>query len=1523
MKRTIIVFLCIVPSLVLGLNWSYANGYDMEFDGAQSQYVHFPSNQLIPPDGDFTLSVWVRVGSEQVGQVFEVLAQRNHMYSGIWPYWDYNGAHFYLGRGSNGNIRVGDDWQDTGVPFPDDSAWHYFTIVKSSSDTKLYIDGRFRSSKGGAIRNPSGNESWIGKQFVYGLLWQYTEYFTGWVDEIKVWNTALTREQLREKMHDTLSWDEPNLFTYIQFNESSSSIVEAHQANDAVIQGTIVNGASYVNEVAPAGMSSVDHFLVENNGTYTSSNGVTLHVTGCIGVHTVYIHKMYQRTRGYDFADDYNYAIYDYDDYGISHWNVDQIDFEPTHTINEYYELFPEHLDLKWMAPAMDGIWIPCTAATDFDPTENLITFNTDFDHYLDGSINPRMGLYYGIVPQGFSSIASLDPQDEEITGLNPDFTITIEHSYLYPNDPCYINSVNGNAYLYEGDTLLESIPLDMSMVTDASITFTPSYAFIEGGYYNIRLDHGALHDDQDIDVLGITDDYTWNFTTSGGLPQEGKMLNFSGADANVTIANQSAFNIPGDMTIESWFKINAFDRAWQAIVTKGDSSWGLHRYSSTSFLNFVAGGSNISGTTDVHDGKWHHVAAVKDGNELRLYVDGKLDASGSCSATTPANTFPVMIGNNSQQTSRRWNGYIDDVRIWSSARSIDDIRLNMHHPIAETNPNLVGYWKFDEDTGEPCYDWAGNNNGTKSNVTNITTSAPLAEGESELVTVDSFGDYPVLDNEMIHVSDSDLPSTIMLSKLNASPNILPIIETTYSNQYWLFRNFDSATSSVSMQLSIDQQFTPDAAQYYKLCMRDKGSVEQWQYAADAVSTSRNVLFTFENVGQTGQFIIGKETRTPVLYSKLPENGAVEVGICPDISLEFDRDIVAGDGNIYVYNGDGTPVIDIPAASATTQGNVASMNISTNLELNSDYYILVDPDAFTLWGNPFAGINLSSGWAFSTMNVSNESGNCLELNGTDEYVEFSDGLIPAAGDFTLSLWAMAEEYQTGYREIVSQVGGAGTNFYLGIASNGNVRVGDDWADTGVAFPLDSGWHYYTVVRDESDTHLYIDGFPMASRGSAIANPEGGEFRIGRQYGTHAEYFQGKVDEIKIWDSALSAHELRLRMHRVADIENENLVSYIQFNNDTDEVLDLIGGKNGYGGGTRSESWVEMGDAETYYVDITETGTTAIDSSGVALTVTEMNSDIRAYATKFIHTPHWTVHDEHVFSAQFWAVHVFSDSTFTTDITLMPSEVIDSYYDSHPNTMFIKSREVNMKYSYWYGQTASNVNSAENSVTMSPMYTNGLFMLSCDVPMTIIDITPPDGSVVPDSVVFAAQFDYMVWLGDGYIRIHRYDDDSTFEDIHLDAVTQNDEMDIIYFDPQNTLEPGVTYYITIDPNCIYGADETEFGGIDNKDYWNFTAEGFGSQDAPQNVAIQKDVTDIVISWDPVNHANSYKVLSCLAPEGTFDDLTGDGAFSTEYDPGRISWICPISLETRRFYKIVGSTDIVRTTRKTKAQKQQTR
>ena len=724
-----------------------------------------------------------------------------------------------------------------------------------------------------------------------------------------------------------------------------------------------------------------------------------------------------------------------------------------------------------------------------------------------------------------------------------------------------------------------------------------------------------------------------------------GKSVSFAGDNDFVEIPNESAYDFTNAMTVEAWIKTDEFDRAWQAIVTKGDNSWRLHRNGNSNNINFVAGGTNVSGTTAVNDGEWHHLAGVHNGNNLYLYIDGNLDASSGSAGTTPNGSYNVMIGENAQATGRYFIGEIDEVRIWSTARSIDEIRENMHLTLLGNEPGLVSYFQFDQFADNRACDVVGYNDGYINNgAVRINSSVPVGGGYSYTHLIDSPSVFDFYEADLVmNVNTISAAGNFVVSKLTNSPNLNPDFDDPFDNQYWIIHNYDDVTIDTDATFTVSEDITAeDGLNSLHSFHRDSNSHTEWTFESAAVNAdAANNELTFAGITDFSQFTLGRADVTTTITSLHPIDEEQEAYLSDDLIIHFSRDILPGTGSIHIFNTDDTLFETIPASVAVCTGNEASFNPINNFVLNSEYYIQIENDAFlNPFGNGFT-IDDDTTWNFQTRNTDVFPGLCLDLNGTDSYVQIEGSVIPASGDFTVSLWAKADPAQTGYREIISQNAGAtGEDFYIGRSDAGTIRVGDDWTHTGAAFPSDGLWHCYTVVKTDSGTLLYLDAYLAANTATAIQNPAGTEFRIGRQYGAIAEYFKGQIDEIKVWSSALTLEEIIANMNIVVNGTEPELTSYYQFYESTaDRVIDLVSSYNStFNNCSKISSTIPVGVGSGAEQVVTAIGSYDFAGTDVSIEVTAMETTGNMAVNKIEYIPNLLPDVDNLFDQQYWVFY---------------------------------------------------------------------------------------------------------------------------------------------------------------------------------------------------------------------------------------------------------------------------------------------
>jgi len=211
--------------------------------------------------------------------------------------------------------------------------------------------------------------------------------------------------------------------------------------------------------------------------------------------------------------------------------------------------------------------------------------------------------------------------------------------------------------------------------------------------------------------------------------------LSFNGTSNYVAIQNKnySTAGAISTLTVEAWVKTSysggAYDN-WSIVDFDRSEYYNVWIDGNTGHVSFsttdnTATIDDFAGTTAVNDGVWHHIAAVYDGTDKRIYVDGVLDAT----KTNPHGGNPLgsgvytrygFIGDGSEADTYNgtrngfyFEGDIDEVRIWNTVRTASEINNNKGVCLVGNEPGLEVYYRMDDGSGTTITDYAGSNNAT------------------------------------------------------------------------------------------------------------------------------------------------------------------------------------------------------------------------------------------------------------------------------------------------------------------------------------------------------------------------------------------------------------------------------------------------------------------------------------------------------------------------------------------------------------------------------------------------------------------------------------------------------------------------------------------------------------------------------------------------------------------------------------------------------------------------------------------
>ncbi len=211
--------------------------------------------------------------------------------------------------------------------------------------------------------------------------------------------------------------------------------------------------------------------------------------------------------------------------------------------------------------------------------------------------------------------------------------------------------------------------------------------------------------------------------------------LSLNGTNAYVSVPYGSSLNFTGPITIEAWVKRTP--GAYQSIVERyGANDGGYAVRIEADKLCFYTLRNNqdfdrLVSNSEITTGAWHHVAAVYDGNEKQIFIDGVLDTSAVTSFGPGSGTANLRIGVAGDSNAYFFSGLIDEVRVTAGVRYVSSFIPDLAQ--AADGSDTRGLWNFDTQTP---HDSSGkDNHGTFVGGAYCSTACPASEKYSEWAT--------------------------------------------------------------------------------------------------------------------------------------------------------------------------------------------------------------------------------------------------------------------------------------------------------------------------------------------------------------------------------------------------------------------------------------------------------------------------------------------------------------------------------------------------------------------------------------------------------------------------------------------------------------------------------------------------------------------------------------------------------------------------------------------------------------------
>jgi fibronectin type 3 domain-containing protein len=599
----------------------------------------------------------------------------------------------------------------------------------------------------------------------------------------------------------------------------------------------------------------------------------------------------------------------------------------------------------------------------------------------------------------------------------------------------------------------------------------------------------------------------TW--TTAG---KYGNALSFNGSTSYVDLGNPASLQLTGSMTWSAWVKaaVNPADDGQIIAKSNNNAGWQLKTSRDTGVQTFsvaVSSGNNSrtqrNSLTQRALNTWYYVAGAYDASArtLNIYVNGVLD-NGLLTGTVPASqvnqNVNVNIGRRTGGTGFYFNGVIDEVRIYNRALSQAEVQADMNMPIGvvvlDTQPptvptNLVA---TPASSRQINLSWTASTDNV--GVANYLIERCEGVGCADFLALATSSTRTFTDTDDLSASTS---YSYRVRAADAAGNLSDYSATASATT--------DAPDTQAPTAPANLAATPTSPSQINL---------SWTASTDNVGVANYLIERCQGVGCSTFLQVGLSQTSA--YS--------DTGLAPSTNYSYRVRAIDAASNLSGYSN----VVNVTTLGASS-GLVAAYSFNEGAGTT-----VADASGHGLTGTVQGATWVTGG----------RYGNALSFDGTTSFVDLGNPTaLQLTGSMTLSAWVKAAANPADDGQIIAKSdNGSGWQlksspdtgphtFGVSVTPAGTTTHTQRYSVTQRALGT---WYYVSGVYDAAagTLNIFVNGVLDSGvlTGAVPASQANSNVNVNIGRRTGGFYFNGMIDEVRIYNRALTGAEIQADMN---------------------------------------------------------------------------------------------------------------------------------------------------------------------------------------------------------------------------------------------------------------------------------------------------------------------------------------------------------------------------------------------------------